>query len=152
MRPISGSRCTFLPDVEHSTFEVNVVPTEGEQLALPQAQSHTDREQRMQAMIGACGQEAARLLSRPRLYLNALDHWRPYHCRHIPFDQLLAHGLVEHCAQGAVDDLDRARAQSIGSFVGKQRWHVGGSQRAKVRAAEGRNDVQTQRLPVAREC
>jgi hypothetical protein len=56
-----------LPDVEHSTFEVNVVPTEGEQLALPQAQSHTDREQRMQAMIGACGQEAARLLSRPRL-------------------------------------------------------------------------------------
>jgi len=33
-----------LPDVEHSAFEVNVVPTEGEQLALPQAHSHTDRE------------------------------------------------------------------------------------------------------------
>ena len=100
-------------------------------------------------MICARGQEPARLFSRPRLYLNALDRGRTHHRRYIPFDQLLPHGLAEHCAQGAVDDLDRARAKSIGSFVGKQGPHVGGSQRAKVHTTEGRKDMQTQRLPVA---
>jgi len=30
--------------VEHTIIEVNVVPTEGEQFALPQAQSDTDSE------------------------------------------------------------------------------------------------------------
>jgi hypothetical protein len=62
-----------LPDVEDTSFEVDVVPTEGEQFALPQPQSDTDREQCAQAVIGARGQEPARLLSRPRLNLNALD-------------------------------------------------------------------------------
>jgi hypothetical protein len=106
----------------------------------------------MQAVIGARGQEPARLLSRPRLNLNALDRGRTHHRRHIPLDQLFPHGLAEHCPQGVVDDLDGARAQSIGSFVRKQRSHVCGSERAEVHAAERRKDMQTQRLAVAREC
>jgi hypothetical protein len=37
----------------------------------------------MQAVIGARGQEPARLLNRPRLDLNALDRWRTHHCHDI---------------------------------------------------------------------
>jgi hypothetical protein len=102
-----------LPDVEYTTFEVDIVPTEGEQFGLPEPKSDADREQRTQAMIGARGQESARLLRRPRLYLDALNRGRTHHRRDIPFDQLLSHGLAEHCARGAVDDLDRARAWSV---------------------------------------
>src|SRR5215207_3645166 len=103
-------------------------------------------------MTGARGQEFARLLSRPRLYLDAHDGGRTYHSRDVPFDQLLANGLAEHGAQSAVDDLYRARAEPIGSFVGEQRANVGRSQRTEFHTAERRNDMQTQRLPVAREC
>jgi hypothetical protein len=141
-----------LPDVEYTTFEVDIVPTEGEQFALPEPQGDAYSEQRMQAMIDARGKESARLLSRPRLYLDALERGRTHHRRDIPFDQLLSHRLAEHCAQRAVDDLDRARAKSIGNFVRKQRSHVRGSERAEIHAAERRKHMQTQRLAVAREC
>jgi hypothetical protein len=104
------------------------------------------------AAARSAGRGERQFPGRHRLNLNALDRGRAHHRRHIPFDQFFPHGLAEHCPRGVVDDLDRARAQSIGSFVCKQCSYVCGSERAEVHAAERRKDMKTQRLPVAREC
>ena len=53
--------------VNQTILQINVLPSQGQQLALSQTQRDPDGEQRVQAMRRRSGQKHARLLWRPRL-------------------------------------------------------------------------------------
>jgi hypothetical protein len=137
--------------VQHAGVEVDVLLAQGEELALPQSQRDTNSEERMQLMVAGDGEESTGLCGRPGTDLGALDRGWTDNSGDNPFDQLLSDGLAQHCAQGAVNDLNRTDAQAGGSLVGEQGANLGWGQGSNGDAAQGGEDVQTQRRSIARE-
>ena len=96
-------------------------------------------------MSGSDGEESTGFCGRPGTHLGALGRGRAHDSGNVPFDELLPDGFAQHCAQGAVDDLYRPHAKADSSLVGEQGTDLGRGQRPQGYAAQGREDVQTQR-------
>ncbi|MCX5140110.1 hypothetical protein OG408_12780 [Streptomyces sp. NBC_01257] len=141
----------LLPHDDHPPGEVDVVPSEPTRLTAAQARSGDHLEEGAEAVRTDVVEEGAELGRLPRDDLGALRGRQLDVLRHVEGDELLLHGGRQGAAQRRVNAANGRRLPLPVVDLGEQLVDVRGPQVAQAYAAEVRNEVVVDVVPVRAE-
>lgn len=136
-------------DRQESPVEIDILPTEAERFALPEADGHGDGVERFEPVAARGGDELPGLLNVQRLDFGPLGLWWRDEAGNVPGDEAPAFSLAERAAQNGMEILYRPRRKARGKLAVQEALNVLRRELRQRHAAESRQQVETEKLRVA---